>query len=146
MDSAIFPNPESYDPDRWISAAQEGVRLDRYLVSFSKGSRMCVGIKYVHEFSPPPSQSPSHSKRHYQWPFFFFLFSFFPKTPAHVNVMRSLAYAEFYLTLGTIFSRFELENFETTSDDVTVHRDFFVGMPKDGSEGVRATVTGKVKE
>jgi hypothetical protein len=54
MDSAIFPNPESYDPDRWIRAAQEGVRLDRYFVSFSKGSRMCVGIKYVVEFSPTP--------------------------------------------------------------------------------------------
>jgi hypothetical protein len=58
MDSAIFPNPESYDPDRWIRAAQEGVRLDRYFVSFSKGSRMCVGIKYVVEFSPPPFPIP----------------------------------------------------------------------------------------
>lgn len=65
MDSTIFPNPESYDPDRWIRAAQEGLRLDRYLVSFSKGSRMCVGIKYVVElpfafpfllpFQPPPA-------------------------------------------------------------------------------------------
>src|SRR3954447_9716221 len=59
MDSTIFPNPESYDPDRWIRAAQEGVRLDRYFVSFSKGSRMCVGIKYVVEFLLP---FPSHSK------------------------------------------------------------------------------------
>jgi hypothetical protein len=59
--------------------------------------------------------------------------------------MRSLAYAELYLTLAIIFSRFELENYETTTDDVTVHRDFFVGVPKDGSKGVRATVTGKVK-
>ena len=45
MDEAIFPDPEAYNPDRWIRAAKEGVRLDRYLVSFSKGSRMCVGIK-----------------------------------------------------------------------------------------------------
>ena len=44
-DEAIFPNPEEYDPDRWIRAAQEGFRLDRYFVSFGKGSRMCVGIK-----------------------------------------------------------------------------------------------------
>jgi Cytochrome P450 len=63
MDSTIFPNPESYDPDRWIRAAQEGLRLDRYLVSFSKGSRMCVGIKYVVEFPfafpfPLPFQPP----------------------------------------------------------------------------------------
>src|SRR5271155_3358495 len=130
MDSAIFPNPESYDPDRWIRAAQEGVRLDRYFVSFSKGSRMCVGIKYVVEFSPPPFpipvpipsaviSSPSPSK----------------KPPAHVNIMRSLAYAELYLTLATILSRFELENYETTTDDVAIHRDFFVGVPKEGSKG-----------
>jgi len=45
MDSAIFPQPESYDPERWIRAAEEGFRLDRYFVAFSKGSRMCVGIK-----------------------------------------------------------------------------------------------------
>ena len=60
--------------------------------------------------------------------------------------MRSLAYAELYLAVGTIFSRFELENYETTTDDVTIYRDFFVGVPKDGSKGVRAIVTGKVKE
>jgi hypothetical protein len=60
--------------------------------------------------------------------------------------MRSLAYAELYLTLGAILPRFELENYETTFDDVTIHRDFFVGVPKDGSKGVRAIVTGKAKE
>ena len=69
-----------------------------------------------------------------------------PLPPAHVNVMRSLAYAELYLTLATILSRFELENYETTTDDVAIHRDFFVGVPKEGSKGVRAIVTGKVKE
>ena len=60
--------------------------------------------------------------------------------------MRSLAYAELYLTLGAIRPRFELEKYEKTSDDVAIHRDFFVGMPKDGSKGVRAIVTGKAKE
>jgi cytochrome P450 len=45
MDSNIFPDPESFDPDRWLRAAEQRFRLDRYLVSFSKGSRMCVGIK-----------------------------------------------------------------------------------------------------
>jgi hypothetical protein len=68
------------------------------------------------------------------------------KAPAHVSVMRSLAYAELYLTLGIILSRFELENYETTFDDVTIHRDFFVGVPKEGSKGVRITITGKVRE
>ena len=46
MDSTIFPNPHSFNPDRWIEAAKEGIKLDRFLVSFSKGSRQCLGIKY----------------------------------------------------------------------------------------------------
>lgn len=37
---AIFPNNRSFVPERWI----EDPRLDRYLVSFSKGSRACLGI------------------------------------------------------------------------------------------------------
>ena len=60
--------------------------------------------------------------------------------------MGSLAYAELYLTLGTIIPRFELENYETTIDDVEIRRDFFVGVPKEGSKGIRATITGKVME
>lgn len=59
MDSTIFPNPETYDPDRWLRAAEEGFRLDRYFVSFSKGSRMCVGIKYVHRFPGPNIPTPN---------------------------------------------------------------------------------------
>jgi cytochrome P450 len=41
MDPEIFPEPETFNPDRWM----QGERLDRYLTSFSKGSRGCVGIK-----------------------------------------------------------------------------------------------------
>jgi cytochrome P450 len=48
MDPAIFPDPQAYDPDRWLRAAEEGFRLDRYFVSFSKGSRMCVGINLAY--------------------------------------------------------------------------------------------------
>jgi len=47
MNPYIFPNPEKFDPDRWITAAQNGRRLDRYLVSFARGSRQCLGIKLV---------------------------------------------------------------------------------------------------
>lgn len=47
MDPSIFPNPESFDPERWIRAAEKGERLDRFIVSFTKGSRQCLGIKYV---------------------------------------------------------------------------------------------------
>ena len=57
----------------------------------------------------------------------------------------SLAYAELYLTLGMILSRFELESVETTVDDVKMHRDFFVGVPKPESKGIRAKITAKLE-
>lgn len=41
MDPQIFPDPEKFLPERWI----EDRRLDQYLLSFSKGSRQCLGIK-----------------------------------------------------------------------------------------------------
>lgn len=34
-----FPEPNVFRPERWV----ENPRLDRYLLSFSKGSRMCLG-------------------------------------------------------------------------------------------------------
>lgn len=43
-DPKIFPNPLSYRPERWIEAAEAGVRLEKYMVSFGRGSRSCVGV------------------------------------------------------------------------------------------------------
>ena len=43
---SIFPSPEKFDPERWLHSS--GARLDKYLLSFSKGSRQCLGIKSVH--------------------------------------------------------------------------------------------------
>jgi hypothetical protein len=38
-----------------------------------------------------------------------------------------------------------MENFETTLDDVTIERDFFLGHPKLlDSQGVKVIVTGRV--
>ncbi|KAF5861296.1 hypothetical protein ETB97_000412 [Aspergillus alliaceus] len=48
MDPEIFPDPHTFDPERWIRAAVKGQRLDRYLVNFSKGSRMCVGLNLAY--------------------------------------------------------------------------------------------------
>ena len=47
-DPEIFPDPQKYDPDRWLRAAEQNFRLDRYMVSFSKGSRMCIGINLAY--------------------------------------------------------------------------------------------------
>ncbi|TVY14448.1 Cyrochrome P450 monooxygenase [Lachnellula arida] len=41
---SIFPNSHEYNPQRWI----DNPRLDKYLVSFSKGTRQCVGINLAY--------------------------------------------------------------------------------------------------
>lgn len=50
MDPSIFPDPYTFDPERWIRAAAKGERLDKYLVNFSRGSRICLGKKYWSPF------------------------------------------------------------------------------------------------
>ena len=109
QDPSIFPDPYAFRPERWI----ENPRLDRFLMSFSKGSRLCLGI--------------------------------------------NLAYAEMYLCLFGIFSRFGsgglggvrmsgdegvLELFETGMDDVEVRGDGFIPLASEGSQGVRVKVRG----
>ena len=39
MNTRIFPDPREFRPERWV----ENPRLDRYLLSFSKGTRGCLG-------------------------------------------------------------------------------------------------------
>jgi cytochrome P450 len=43
-DETIFPNPKTYRPERWI----ENPRLDKYLLSFGRGSRICAGINLAY--------------------------------------------------------------------------------------------------
>ena len=45
LNSTLFPKPEKFAPDRWLGPRSHG--LNQYLVPFSKGPRMCLGIKYV---------------------------------------------------------------------------------------------------
>lgn len=46
----FFPDPLKFDPQRWMGEKKRQY-LERYLVSFSKGTRNCAGIKYV-DFGP----------------------------------------------------------------------------------------------
>ena len=42
----IFPEPDEFRPERWLT--ENGTRrkeLEGYLISFSKGTRQCLGIK-----------------------------------------------------------------------------------------------------
>lgn len=42
MDTANFPDPQSFKPERWLNKA--GAKLEKYLVPFGKGTRQCLGI------------------------------------------------------------------------------------------------------
>lgn len=96
-DSEIFPDPFNFHPERWIEAEEKGVRLDRFMVSFSRGSRNCVGI--------------------------------------------NLAWAEMYLALAHVITQFDMQVYDTTRErDILIDRDFFVGIPKPESKGIRAKV------
>jgi cytochrome P450 len=48
-DESIFPDSYRFNPDRWMDPT-ERKRLEKYMVAFSRGSRMCIGMQYV-----PPS-------------------------------------------------------------------------------------------
>ncbi|KAM0418947.1 hypothetical protein ACHAPT_012105 [Fusarium lateritium] len=48
LDPSIFPNPNTFDPDRWVRAAEEGVHLNKYICSFTKGTRQCLGINLAY--------------------------------------------------------------------------------------------------
>lgn len=44
----VFPDSHAFIPERWLD--EQGLRrpnMDMGLLSFSKGSRQCLGIKYV---------------------------------------------------------------------------------------------------
>lgn len=43
-DPEIFPDPWTFEPERWIRAAEMNFPLGRYLANFTKGSRQCLGI------------------------------------------------------------------------------------------------------
>ncbi|KAM4057409.1 cytochrome p450 [Hirsutella rhossiliensis] len=49
LDESIFPEANAFRPERWLDdAGQRHSRLDRHLLSFSKGSRFCVGFQLAY--------------------------------------------------------------------------------------------------
>ncbi len=116
----IFPNPRTFAPDRWLQTSS--TRLHKYLIPFSRGTRQCVGMKYVP---------------------LLFLFHFNAR-PALIRgtMYDSLAYAELYLTAAALFApgRFDLTFFETTIEDVETAHDFFNPFPRQESKGIRMQI------
>jgi hypothetical protein len=104
-------------PERWLLATEKGEKLNRFLVSFTKGSRACLGMKYV---------------------IMFLLWT-------TANKVDSLAYAELYYTISRFARRFDLELYQTTLDDIRIVRDLGFGLTKNGDLKVRARITGVVQ-
>ena len=44
LNKTIFPEPWAFRPERWLRG-EESKQLEKYLVSFSRGARQCLGIK-----------------------------------------------------------------------------------------------------
>jgi len=44
----VFPDPDSFRPERWIEASARGEHLEKYLVTFTKGSRICLGLNLAY--------------------------------------------------------------------------------------------------
>lgn len=42
--ASIFPDPREFRPERWLPLETTGAALQKYLVSFSRGSRQCLGM------------------------------------------------------------------------------------------------------
>lgn len=109
QDPSIFSNPHSFRPERWI----ENPRLDRFLVSFSKGSRQCLGINLAYTE---------------MYLCLFAIFSRFGSRGPHGDLRMD-------------GDEGVLELFETGLSDVEVHADGFVPFPAKGSQGVRIKVS-----
>ena len=52
MDPVVFKDPTIYCPERWLEG--DVAELEKYMCSFSGGSRGCLGNKYVHTHSIMP--------------------------------------------------------------------------------------------
>ena len=47
--SDVFPNPDKFDPERWLDPDPEVVRMrEKSLVAFSRGNRMCLGMNLAY--------------------------------------------------------------------------------------------------
>ncbi|KAI9036290.1 uncharacterized protein KD926_002108 [Aspergillus affinis] len=47
-DPILFPEPSTFNPERWLQDHEQTDHLKRYIVNFSKGSRVCVGMSLAY--------------------------------------------------------------------------------------------------
>jgi len=46
-DPILFPSPSIFKPERWLDP-ETSHQLDRYLISFGRGARSCVGVNLAY--------------------------------------------------------------------------------------------------
>jgi cytochrome P450 len=46
-DPLLFPSPSEFKPERWLEA-EISLKLERYLISFGRGARSCVGVNLAY--------------------------------------------------------------------------------------------------
>jgi cytochrome P450 len=118
-DPNVFQNPDSFEPARWLDPATIG-KLEKNLVAFGRGSRQCIGMQYVLHPTLYEIQSVWSTciADLHVW--------LVLHQSRDADLQCSLAYCEIYVTLGTIFRRFEnLRVCETTPAEVLEFDDWF---------------------
>ena len=95
FDANYFANPFAFEPERWLGANSN--ELENRLVSFSRGTRGCLGIKYV--IHPRDAKTLT-------------------------LIFTSLAYAELYITFAYVFRKYDFTLNETTEHDMEWHDAF----------------------
>jgi cytochrome P450 len=109
FNSDIFPDPTRFDPERWI----KNPGLERYLWSFSKGPRRCLGVNLAYA------------------ELYLCIAMLFRRFDVLLASDEKACSTDNH---GII------ELFDTTTDDVTFHQDMFGPFPKEGSKGVRVMI------
>ncbi|KAI4221793.1 MAG: hypothetical protein L6R40_008610 [Gallowayella cf. fulva] len=115
LDPTIFVNPNAFAPERWLSDNPNLQRMNQAYVPFGRGTRICVGIKYVLSLPPPYLKMDPSVLSTYQY-------------PSEPKIQCSAP-------------RFELQLYDTIRErDIDTARDFFIAETSPESPGVRAKV------
>ena len=124
-----------YDPNNPITYKQ---------YTFPPGTVISMSIRDMHldlncypdplRFDPDRWLDPATRKRAEQW------FAPFGKGTRSC-VGRDLAMLEMMMATANLLHRFKMDLFETTSDDVRMHHDFFSPFHADDSKGLQVTLT-----
>jgi cytochrome P450 len=105
-DESLFPNSKAFDPERWLRPNSKS--LEKYMVSFTGGSRQCLGINLAHA-----ELYLALSAIWRQW------------GSSGENGVRGVD------DVGV------LELYETGLRDVEIESDAFLPIPQKGSKGIR---------